>query len=557
MRRLLVAIVALSAACAHDHVGPVRFHDAEIVTRVDDRKNIPQPEADDETLMPYYLDAFLVRRFTRWTELHDTKRALNVNALDEVPDSTWYVNRIATREVTPDEIRRGPGDGHTPEPYKPWTVKRLKVGGTGVGFVVEDRSGFQFLLKFDTKGYREVETAADVIVQRLFWTLGFNVPDDEVVYFTRQELVLAPDAKHRDPFGEDRPLTDAKIDEELQRVDLGIDGRYRAQVSGFLPGKILGGWPIEGVRDDDPNDRVPHQHRREVRASQLFYAWVGDVDTKKMNTLDAWVEDPADPSTHYVRHYFVDFGKSFGAWRDELRMPYDGWATVADFSKMGHSLVTFGFGDRPWERMIYPHLPGVAWFESEVFDPDEFVGAYPYYPHTQMDRTDAFWAAKLIMRFSPEQIRAAVESGRYSDARATDYVTKTLIERQRKIGSVWFRRVTPLDGIRISADGEQLCFDDLLVRHELAHGDSVYRAKAFDTHGKATGWQAEATRGTKSEVVCMRDLDLSPDGYTIVELTVSRTDARDGKHLKPVLVHLAGSKADDVHVIGLRREYDD
>ena len=34
-------------------------------------------------------------------------------------------------------------------------------------------------------------------------------------------------------------------------------------------------------------------------------------------------------------------------------------------------------------------------------------------------------------------------------------------------------------------------------------------------------------------------------------------DKRDGEDLKPILVHLAGSKADDVHIIGIRREYDD
>ncbi len=556
MRRWLTIVALLSSACAHDVVGPIRFHDQEVVTRVDDRRDTPEPEAFDETLLPYYLDAFLLRRFTRWTELHDTRRAMNVNAMDEVPDSTWYVNRIAGRDVTSEEIRRGPGDGQTPERNKPWAVKQLKVGGTSVGFIVADTTGFEFLLKFDAKGYPELETSADVIVQRLFWTLGFNVPDDEVVTFSRHDLVLAADAKKRDPFGNDQPLTDTDLNDELSRVDIGHDGRYRAQVSGFIPGKILGGWSVEGVRSDDPNDRVPHEHRREIRASKLFYAWVSGVDVKKMNTLDAWVEDPQDPSIHYVKHYFVDFGKSLGIWRDELRMSYEGWATVADVAQIGHALVTFGFGDRPWERMRYPHLRGVAWFESEVFDPDAFVPAYPYYPHTLMDRADGFWAAKLIMRFSEEQVRAAVESGRYSEATATEYVTKTLIERQRKIGSVWFRRVTPLDGIRLSADGRQLCFDDLLVRYGFAHGDSTYRARAFDTQGSPTGWRAEAKRSAKSEVVCMRDLALSPDGYTIVELAVSRSDERDGADLKPILVHLAGSTADDARVIGLRREHE-
>lgn len=557
MRRLLVIALSLAAGCAHDHVGVVRFYDREVVSRVDDRKNIPQPEPYEETLMPYYLDVLFVRRFTRWTEMHDTKRAMNVNAMDEVPDSTWYVNRIAARDVTPEEIRRGPGDGHTPETFKPWAVKRLKVGGTSVGFVAQDTSGYEFMLKFDTKGYPEVETSADVIVQRLFWALGFNVPDDDVVTFSREELVIADGAKKRDPFGKEQPLTEKDLEDELTRVDLSPDGRYRAQVSRFIPGKLLGGWKVEGTRKDDANDTVPHQHRREVRASKLFHAWVGDIDTKQMNTLDAWVEDPADPEIHYVKHYFVDFGKSMGAWRDELHMPYDGWASTLDVGEMAYSLITFGFGYRPWEHMVYPHLRGVGWFESKVFDPDLFEGAYPYYPHTLMDAADGFWAAKLIMRFSPEQIAAAVASARYSDSASADYVTKTLIERQRKIGEVWFRRVTPLDGIRLSANGEQLCFDDLLIRHELAHGETTYRATAYDTHGRATGWKAEAKRGAKSEIVCMRDLELATDGYTIIALTVTRADKADGESLKPILVHLAGSNADDVHIIGLRREHEE
>src|SRR6185369_17716406 len=98
-----------------------------------------------------------------------------------------------------------------------------------------------FLLKFDAKGFPEADTAADVIGQRIFWALGFNVPHDEVVRFTRQELVLAKGAKKRDIFGHDKPLTDSDVDEGLGRVDVQADGSYRAQVSGFLPGKLLGG----------------------------------------------------------------------------------------------------------------------------------------------------------------------------------------------------------------------------------------------------------------------------------------------------------------------------
>ncbi len=35
-------------------------------------------------------------------------RALNVNTVDEVPDSSWFTNRIGRRELSLDEIVRGP-----------------------------------------------------------------------------------------------------------------------------------------------------------------------------------------------------------------------------------------------------------------------------------------------------------------------------------------------------------------------------------------------------------------------------------------------------------------
>jgi len=50
-----------------------------------------------------------------------------------------------------------------------------------------------------------------------------------------------------------------------------------------------------------------------------------------------------------------------------------------------------------------------------------------------MTDRDAFWAAKIIAQFSPEQIRAAVESAEFSSPDDTDYVTLQLIRRQHKI----------------------------------------------------------------------------------------------------------------------------
>ena len=36
------------------------------------------------------------------------RRAQNLNTIDEVPDSSWFTNRVGTRPLTIDELVRGP-----------------------------------------------------------------------------------------------------------------------------------------------------------------------------------------------------------------------------------------------------------------------------------------------------------------------------------------------------------------------------------------------------------------------------------------------------------------
>src|SRR5262245_49949930 len=202
MKNLLIASLgfALAMSCASSQPLPApRFANAPAVTRVDDRRDVPARPAEREFIHDlYHYDGIIQRRLTRALELPRPRRAAGVNALDEVPDSTWFTNRIGTRDLTLDELRTGPARIGSPELHKPWTVRSTKSGGTEPGLMITDARGARFLVKFDMPQFREQETATHVIVGKLLWACGFNVTDDYVVYFRPEDLVLAPDTVAKD-----------------------------------------------------------------------------------------------------------------------------------------------------------------------------------------------------------------------------------------------------------------------------------------------------------------------------------------------------------------------
>ncbi len=238
MRSLVIAYVVFAAACgsARPIVDGPRYANQPIVWRVNDRVDIPKPKTRLYARTLYHIDGLVVRRLTRVMDVPDPVRATNVNALDELPDSTWFTNRIGVRDLTLDEIRRGPNQGEGPEHHKPWTITGSKVGGLSIGFIMKDAEGGKYLLKFDHKQHPMLETAADVIGQRILWACGYNVPEDNIVQFSRSDLVLAPDAVNKGTFGGPTPLTPVDLDRRLAKINMGADGTTRGLASKYLTG---------------------------------------------------------------------------------------------------------------------------------------------------------------------------------------------------------------------------------------------------------------------------------------------------------------------------------
>lgn len=454
-----LCILAVVAGCYRSAV-PARFLDQPVVTAVDDARPIPEPSERPFYATYYLANALVFDPIVRVFDRPHRGPATNINALDEVPDSTWFTNRISGRAVTPAEAARGPDVDGTPVP--PFEVVKAKKGGANPGFLMQDARGIRYLIKFDTAENPEQQTATNVIVNRIFWTLGYNVPGDYVFHFQRDQLTVPAEVAAK--YG----IEEATIDEMLVAAPRRADGAYRATASQFLDGIPKGGFPMTGVRDDDPNDRVPHEQRRELRALGVFAAWLGHTDIKEDNTLDMYVGEPGEG---HLIHYLVDFGEAFGGHQSEKDQLQIGWEHLWDWKAQPLAFISLGLWTRPWECQEHTPWKSVGYFGATYFDPDGWHERYPYLPFIYLDDADAYWAAKLVMRFDRPMLEAIVATGQLTEPAAAAYLVDTLIARRDKIGAAYLDAATPFD--RLSIQGGSVCGVDLGVAYGLEKAGSL------------------------------------------------------------------------------------
>jgi hypothetical protein len=516
------ASVLLGMLCALPIAGCVsapRFKDQPAVWKVDDTRDIKPVEPREFLVYQYAADIVALRRTTRALELRGSRPALNVNSLDEVPDSSWFTNRLGVRTVSAEEAARGP-DVSGP-PRLPLVVTKAKEGGTNPGFVVRDATGRTFVVKFDPAGSFELQTAASVIVNRFFWTIGFNVPSDHVFSFRRSDLSVAAHG-----------FTAATLDAILAKVVPAPDGSFRASSSEFLKGAPRGGFAAEGVREDDPNDRVPHEHRRELRGLRVFAAWLDHTDMKEDNGLDVYVHEDG---RHFLRHYLIDFGETLGGHAAEKARMTDGFEYAWDWEKELEATFAFGLWKRPWEDRQPSPWPAIGPVATSAFDPKTWREAYPYWPFFERDAADEYWAAKIVMRFDRPMVEALVATGKLGDPRAAAYLVDAIMIRREKIGRAYIEAVTPLDELVLK--GRRLCAVDLGTRFSLAHGGVVERLDERDQVVESVIIAADGS-------VCLAPMG---NGYRVVRLRVNR--GTTAVHRPAMQVHVQ----DAARVIGVMR----
>jgi hypothetical protein len=454
-------------------------------------------------------------------------RAQNVNTIDEVPDSGWFTNRIGTKTLTTEELVRGPNAGAPPDPSK-WVLTREKLSGAHPGFTARDARGDTFFLEFDPPYYPEGATAAVEIATKIFWALGYNQVESYITTFDPKNVTFDPKATIKRPSGARTPFTDDDLHSILEIVAKRKDGTYRVIAGRLVPGKILGNFLYNGTRSDDPNDLVPHERRRELRALRVFGAWTNLTDLKAANTLDALVTENGHS---VIKHYLQDVGSTFGMCNEKYEWDLS-WERFYQADTTRKRLFSLGFALSPWQTVPYTEYPSVGKFEGDRFDPRRWMPQTMTLPYLEMRDDDAFWAARRVAAFTDDMIRTVVHTGEFSDPEAEKYLADVLIKRRDAIARAYLPAVNPIVNPRLEANG-RLQFDNAAVDARVAEAPTAYHA-VWSQFDNTTG-ETRHLADTQSPTTSMQPPSGLPTGAdSYIEVRLSADSAEHPAWKEPV-----------------------
>lgn len=408
---------------------------------------------------------YLANRFVKLGERHSSNGeipARGINTLGDVPDGPWFVNRHSRKRLSAEELTRGSGDCDPPNLKGRWRIVAFTKDEVLRSCLwIRDTDNSLYLMRFDPPGHLEMSTGAAMIGSRLFHAMGYWVPELYLVYFDRPRLEVAPPEDKISLLNSFDRLEEEEIDLFLQTVPRDPEKGYRA-LAMRIPNEAgrLGPYQFHGMRSDDSNDITAHEHRRDLRGLHVLSAWVGNNWIGAAQTQDVLMKNSNTP---FIRHYIEDFLTFLGSGFSREKEAREGFESLFSLRQTLKNFAGFGIYSPEWQRVDYSPVESIGRFESALFDPSTWQSNYPAAALDNHLPDDDYWAAKLLMSFTDEDIRTIVETAQYSDPQARDLIARCLIERRDKIGRYCFERVLPLDHFRL--EGTRLEFEDLAVRH--------------------------------------------------------------------------------------------
>jgi hypothetical protein len=508
----IVAITTVAAAAAGTNGR--KFYPDDPITRIEDSQDA-SPVQEREIDLAYDT----LENLYSWPGDHTPNvRAQNVNTIDEVPDSNWFTNRLGARPFSIDELRQG-NTGKGPAAGA-WTVIGAKNDGVMPGFRVRDAEGQVWFIKFDPPGYPAMATGTEALVSKLFWALGYHVPEVYITTLKPEELAIAEGTSVSLPSGNRREFRRGDIEKMLRKAHRQPDGTYRVIASKALEGRTIGGFRFYGTRSDDPNDVVLHEHRRELRAYGTFSAWLNHVDSKSINTLDTVIEQDG---RQVVRHHLLDFGSTIGSAGVYPREAYEGWEYLVEGKKTLAGMPTFGFYIKDWRTIPIYRARSVGAFprDNAEWDPEQWKPRYANSAFRAARMDDKFWAARRLQAFTDDMLNEVIRVGQFNDPPSEEMLSKFLTERRDAIVRRYLPAVNPVVDVALSEAGT-LTFRNAAVDAAVAPAPAGY-VVAWARFDNATGVTTPLgeTSATEPSVRAPQDLPAAPGSFILARIAAT------------------------------------
>ncbi len=457
------------------------------------------------------------------------QRAKNVNTVDEVADGPFFINRAGRVPLTPALVARA-ANTSAPPAAGPWTVVSAKSDGVTPGFTIRDSANVLWFVKFDPPGWTNMATGSEMVAAKLFWAVGYHTAEYHLERLTADRLKVSPDAKLT-PFGEpERAMRQSDIADLLRRAARNRDGSYRAILSKGLPGRPVGRIRFDGTRADDPNDIIPHEHRRELRGYSVFAAWLNHVDVKGINSMASLV---TESGRTFIRGYLLDFGSTLGSAAIKPRERWEGYeGSVEPPKEILKRIAAFGFLVPDWRTLEFYESRAVGRFPAshDKWDPRAWRGHINISAFHHARDDDRFWAAQKLAFITDEIIDAAVAEGQFGDPLAEKALATMIKQRRDRILQTYLPAVNPI--VEPSLANGMLTFKNAAIDAKVAPPIEGYTAEwaTFD-NATSTATPLATTRAGGSPLPAPQ---LPASGF--IQVRLSATNAPNKTWNEPVSI---------------------
>ena len=117
-------------------------------------------------------------------------------------------------------------------------------------------------------------------------------------------------------------------------------------------------------------------------------------------------------------------------------------------------MMTLGLYVRPWIKVSYPDIPAVGSDRVDSVRSGALEAGVPQPAFENARPEDRFWAARIVAALPDDGVRAVVDTAKYSDPKATEYLADTMLARKNKVLKAWLNGTNPVVNPALSPAGE-------------------------------------------------------------------------------------------------------